>query len=36
MLTGYPPATPFTVLNPRPGAILHVMFPVVSRMTLDI
>jgi len=33
---GYTLVAPFIVLNARPGAILHVTFPVVSRMSFGI
>jgi len=33
---GYSLVAPFIVLNARPGAILHVTFPVVSRMSFGI
>ena len=33
---GYSLVAPFIVLNARPGAILHVTFPVVARMSFGI
>ena len=33
---GYTLVAPFIVLNARPGAILHVTFPVVARMSFGI
>ena len=33
---GYSLVAPFIVLNARPGAIMHVTFPVVARMSFGI
>jgi len=33
---GYSLVAPFIVLNARPGAILHVTFPIVARMSFGI
>jgi NCS1 family nucleobase:cation symporter-1 len=36
VLLGYGIATPFLVLNARPGAIFHVTFPIVNRASFGI
>ena len=33
---GYTLCAPFLVLNARPGAVLHVTFPVIARMSFGI